>query len=348
MTPWVSGELHILISKLYQGCANGREIRRFYQYCYAIAVSYLRVKKNRRKLYFNIESDAGKDLEDLAADCIMPLFEQDQPRLFIRFQTFFKSRFPNVQETSEADLFIALKGLILSCVDQELARYFKQVDMEGFRLYRNISLASERNKSLYERSWGNETYLYLFHPGWMFPSDYVKKRPMIYFDDLVQILYKNIRFHQNFPHYIQEILEDIERKEIYAMMVEKSLIHQAFRKVLSLNLRTEITDHVLVAEEHSPEERRDILINHLMMILKDAIVETYYRRGKIDDSMKTNYQIILKHYFSDLIQDGHTEALPEYWNTIIPRENTFPHHKSRLEYLIRLGREKMRELYKKI
>jgi hypothetical protein len=348
MTPWHHGELQKLISKLYQGQVSGREIQCFYQYCYAIAISYLRVKKHRGKLYFKIESDLNKDLEDLASDCIIPLFEQDNPRSFIRFQSFFKSRFPVLRDTPETELFLALKGLIISCVEQELVRYFKHIDAEGFRLYRNITLASERNKKLNERRWGDETYLYLFHPGWVFPSDYVKKRAMIYFDDLVQIFHKNIRFHQDFPRYLQEILVDIERKEIYAMMVEKSLIHQAFRKVLSLNVRTEITDNVLIAEDDSMQERGDTLMQHLMELLKEAIEDTYYRKGKIDDSMKTNYQIIMKHYFSDLIQDGHTDALPEYWNTYIPGVNTFPDHKSRLEYLVRLGREKVRELYKKI
>ncbi|HAE86706.1 TPA: hypothetical protein DCG86_01645 [Candidatus Marinimicrobia bacterium] len=215
-------------------------------------------------------------------------------------------------------------------------------------MYRNITLASDRNKNLVETRWGDDNYLYLHHPGWTFPSDCVRKRPIIYFDDLLQILYEKIRYQYDFPTYIQEVLTDIEKNENFAMMVDKSLLHQAFRKVLIYHSYSFTSEEILLNEDDFAVSRNENIIDKLMEDLKNAIQDIYYHKGKIDLSMLTNYHIIIKHYFSDLIKDGHADALPEYWNTFCPGTDTFVDHKSRLEYLIRLGKEKMRFLYKKI
>ncbi|HDR05646.1 MAG TPA: hypothetical protein ENN84_10450 [Candidatus Marinimicrobia bacterium] len=131
MTLWLDDEIKRLLIGLLDGALTRRGFKRFYDYCYHIAYAYLLSKKESGKLYFQIQSKSSLDLQDLAIDCIAKLFEQDKDNAFPRFSNWFRKQFFDPATQADSQLFLSLKALVLSHVQQELQVYFRNVDPEG-------------------------------------------------------------------------------------------------------------------------------------------------------------------------------------------------------------------------
>lgn len=348
MTPFKNGELKYLILSLLKGSLTYKELKRFYHICYSIASSYLKVKKYYGKLYFKIQYGFENDIHDLAEDCIITLFKQEKHCDFPLFGDYFEKCSPDLQVAPEAELFLLLKRLIISKVDQELVIVFKKNDPEGFRLLRNINLTVQRHKQIMESQWCDDCYLYLQHNNWTFPDDYIQQRCTIYYDDLLNLLYTYLCYQNDFPKLIHAVLTQIEHENKYAYVLGKNQLHSALKHILTLH--TPFMDPDSLPADKDPEvlnSRRDKIINSLLSHMKPVIKEVYFDKGKIDTEIFNIYETFIRHYFSDLLNDGYVSPLPEYWKRMMINNDHFSEHKSRLEYLIRLGKEKIRYLHKK-
>jgi hypothetical protein len=347
VTLWPVNELKSLIIEILQDDLDHRRFKRFYDYCHTIAFTYLRSKRFGGKMYFRVQSDLIQDIYDLATDSIAPLFEQDESYSFPHFHLYFNEPVHMLQNYSEADLFLSLKTLILNRVNQELLLIYKNTDPTGYRILRNINLAARYSKELMLDENGDDFYLYLKHPDARFPDDYMQNKKTIYYDDLVQIVARFSSFQNNFPKLLTAVLSKIEEDGDYAPALERCQLHSSMCRVFNYYQSSDLLDTVPGGiESSSAYQEYEPLLKSLLTELQPVILRLQKKNNLNPHRCEEIYTSVLENYFGDLLQDGYADYLPDYWQLINNNTDNYHFHKASLEYLIRIGKEKLKILYK--
>jgi hypothetical protein len=154
---------------------------------------------------------------------------------------------------------------------------FKKNDPDGYRILRNINLATKRNNKIMESQWFEDRYLYLSNNSRIFPDDYIHQKETIYFDDLLNILYKNLSFQNDMPKLIHTVLTQIEHDNRYAWVLHKNQFYQALRHILTFHTRTDDTSNLPADTDPALlNVKRAQIINYLIVLIKPVIKETYF------------------------------------------------------------------------
>jgi hypothetical protein len=345
MTPWPSEELKSLVTELLAGALEPRRFKRFYDYCYAIAYASLQNKKESGRLYFRIQSESALDLQDLASDCIAPLFKQNQDLSFPVFQQWFRRSFFAPEAQFESNLFLSLKSLVLSYVHQELQIFFRNADPEGYRLLRAINRAVGCSQEMEIGHWGDIHLIYLPDPRKKYPHDYIAGRPILLYDDLMQMLLERISHNYKFSLLIPELLLAIETEGRYAAVLPRYMLHHGMRRVIEhFNDNTDVDLFCDKVSNGLILENEDDILDALFLELRPYIKKLYSHKALFSEDISGFYIKFLSLYFSDLLKDGFTEKLPAYWKSIAFQDEGYDAHKNRLEYLVRVGKEKLKNL----
>ncbi len=347
MTPWPTNELRYLIADLLNGRLDYRSFKRFYDYCHAIAVSYLRNKHFGGSMYLDIRSNVSRDIADLATDCIAPLFEQDERLSFPQIQFYFRDTIKSAWDIVEPELFLLLKTLIVSRINQELILIFKDADPVGFRILRNINLAVKYSSKLELTEWDDSFYLHLKRKDARFPDDYFPQKDAIYYDDLVHLSARHASLQSNFPKLLITILEEIEAEGQYATMIERCHLNHCMRRALNFHQKDLDMEQISGAMSSSLSYNKyKPILESLLNELQPVILRLHKKKNGSAQFLENLYQEIVSKYFSDLLQDGYPEYLPEYWRDMATNNEDYQVHKASLEYLIRLGKEKLKKMQK--
>ncbi len=310
-------------------------------------VSFLRVKQSRRRLYFPIIQVAGSDLDDLAIDILAPLFRKDSQGHYFQFENYFRPLLDRIKN-NPAESYIQLKRLISSHVNQELVDIFRKEDPDGWKLYRNIILAPQRNAAIHLIEVQQTRFLiYNDDPQidvWMLMDC---DKPEMDELGLMSLLKESMTQSKTTPGYLGIVLQALRNDDGVASQISLATLHSALKKSQA------VVTFSMENEEHYGEENllplsKESIVERIKVHIQGQIDMVYRKPGKLSDEVLERYQSLLENYFEDLIWRGETDRLVRYMNhkpenDILKQE--WKRHKSRLEYMIRKGREHLKYVF---
>jgi hypothetical protein len=99
----------------------------------------------------------GLTLEDLAVDCVGPLFERDGLGRFVQLREYYISL--NWETLDDAELLAYTRRLVFNKVNQQIARLYKESDPSLEKLMRNLRNAMRSGTHLVEQRRANELWV---------------------------------------------------------------------------------------------------------------------------------------------------------------------------------------------
>jgi hypothetical protein len=145
MRPDLSGgHIRAQIDTLLVERAGERRSDGFIHFCHRLAVAYLKGKTASGRF------DArryGIAVEDFAFDAIAELFRRDEAGNFVEWLTYFSRQRP-VSALTDDELFVAVRRIVLSSVNNRIFRVFGEFEPVQAKIARNVKLALKRHPLL--------------------------------------------------------------------------------------------------------------------------------------------------------------------------------------------------------
>jgi len=211
-------------------------------------------------------------------------------------------------------------------------------------LLRSINRAVGCSQEIEILPWGEERYIYLRDSNKKFPDNYISGKPLILYDDLLQMLTERMPLKYRLSIIIPELLLAIESEAHCAPVLPRSTLHHGLRQILELcNYNQRKNDADDIFSQSLISESNGEVLQLLMKELASQIQHSYSHKPFFNEQISEYYLKLANQYFSDLLEDGFTEKLPQYWKNIALRDLKYEDHKNRLEYLIHLGKEKLKK-----
>lgn len=342
-------ELYNLVLRVITGCSSTSDQTRLVRVCVALASAYLRYQQYSQRLYFSVNTRENGELRDMSVDVVAPLFARDEKGCFIYLKRYFEPLLTEMEQNQDCCLQY-LRRLVVSKTKQELIRYFRREDPSGWNIYRNLQLAPERNDHIGVFEDLHRLYFYYRDPSVTLnvPSDLQPQRPEVEFAVLENWLQNVVHRTNKVPELMEQILSDLSQSREYRLFVSRVKLFRCLRSVTAFKIVFIDQDQYYAHEGNggmvSPEWDPTLVLGNLLRFLEGALKRIYLDKAKLTSLETTTYREILRTYFSDLL-NGHLESLPKYLNRSCAAAlmgDNFAKHKNRLEYLIKLGKQELR------
>ena len=341
------------ITAAVEGELHGSELKVFIIICRAFSKACILREIQQGRLDLDHSLVGNGQLDDFALDSIADLFARDELGDLIHFKRFFAPQLNNLTNSPERVIPI-LRKLIASRVHQSLVALFSRVDQGGWKIWRNLSLVATRHSAVHEFSYLGQVFLYYAtESGQLRIPDDLNPQASAPPD---QVLSEQLRAHMQssygLPQGIAAILQDLRTQFVYQHFLARGQLFQILKERLNINyIDVEEIDALSTPVSRSAsldtDIRAHIPLDRFIEYIQKTLQERYVDKGKIDVQLKHSYITILQLYFTDLLADGFVERLPEYLalsGASSLSDKDWLLHRGRLEYMIKLGRDHIREL----
>ena len=340
-----TNQLLNIIIKIISSDYKQEEIKELFHCCKSLSHAYLVNKYNQHKIFIKTIVPGSNFLDDFATDAVSTLFSRDSENKFHVFIKYFSPHI-NVIEKESALTLVLLRKLVVSKTKQEIIEFYKEENPSGWKIYRNVKEAPNRNTNIGVYNDFNKVFYYLFEDkSYKFPEDYSPN--LLDIDE--EIIRNWISIIIKETNKTPTIIEYVLRKLFYQMNFKKYLS----RDCLFQNIKAEmgiiispLNEEFLLIPNNIKMNNNILNKTQLFHFLESMISEKYLSKNKISQQESDLYKNISRDYFLDLINDGYTEKLTYYLNNqkkyqIISINDAT--HKSRIEYIIKLGRNYLKE-----
>ena len=342
-----------LINKIVSGDFTTSELNLFILYCQSFSKACLITEINHGRLDLNHSLIGQDQMDDFALDCIADLFARDTDAQLYLIKRFFEPQLEDLSKTPERVIPI-LRKLIASRVHQSLVALFSRIDQGGWKIWRNLSLASKRQPRIREFSHLGRVYMFYADEdeNIQLPEGLNPQSKPIPDEVLLDWLQASLKNTYGLPQTVATILEDLRSQKTYQQFVSRGHVYYLLKELLNIN-STEVEElDALVATDLSPVDsdihnETFITVEDVHLYLHIELHCRYKDKGKINADVCESYHAILTLYFSDLINDGSVERLPKYLSLAGKTKletGEWDIHRGRLEYMIKLGKSYIREI----
>jgi len=349
-----AGQLQQLIQKIRDSELSGPELNVFIRTCAALSSAYLMTRRAAGKLESEYLGANDQKIFQLALNSIAELFERDDSGKLVKLIQYYEPLLSVIYTREDEALFMT-RRLIVAHTKQSLIKSMVQTDPIGYKLYRNLTLVPKRDPAVILKKYGDEDYLYFSEPhqSLFFPDDFRPGLPEIDWEQASILLSTAISEQTSIPAitrlFLQKLAQDQESRAFISRMTFFRILKTlTCMPVVSLdNLGGELPGndgkHLGVTEEDQVR-----YLNLAQEIILSEIKSRYIEKSRITSTDADVYFIILNLYLTDLFQDGVAGKLPEY-RALSPfsdlADGLWKIHRGRLEYLIKLVKEKMKTQY---
>lgn len=325
-----------VILSILSGAYTPLDLREFVQFCHDLALPLIRKKRALGKIdlsTFNLAEG------DLAYDCIAEIFRRDQDGRFGEISTFFENYLPGAAERSTGELIGTLRRLVFSKVNQNLIRLYSEADPSLGKVLRNLRIALDKSPDFRrEERFGD---IHLVTTG----ADPLLSRERMPFDELEQRFYQVVLAHDPVPSMLSKLRDILVDQDCFQRAVPLMSAALLFRNTYTLGWDSD--QAAAVVEESADTTTYGRMVDDICRDLRRDLHRTYVGKGKCDDALFENYieatRTVLNATFIDAHLDGSTHF--EYLKVRLPeltREEYRRDHRQVLEYMTKLGRERLR------
>ena len=302
--------------------------------CYRLALAYLQKKARSGYLLPHL---FGLTLEDLALDCFADLFQRDEKGGFKLLQQYFNS--VEWQGTSDKEVYIVLRRLIFSKVNEGLFRRYREADPTLAKIIRNIKDAVKADSSLQMTRYNGSAWLIVGKE----ESD-MNNLPIAPVEvleaHLIAYLCRSASSHELVSSFIDFIAEHPYYGNAYPVTGFAQAIRAAYVHVGETSSAVEDPDQVL-----RPEEVEQA-IQHATQKVQTVMHDSYVKKGKVCVStFETYFRTVRDILTSQFVRDArpvgsYFDAL-QYYIPGLSRGSYSQEHRNILEYITKLSRSQL-------
>ena len=304
--------------------------------CYRLALAYLQKKARSGYLLPHL---FGLTLEDLALDCFADLFQRDEDGSFNLLKQYFRT--VDWQKMNDHDVYIVLRRLIFSKVNEGLFRRYREADPTLAKIIRNIKDAVKADDNLTLARYNGSSWI-VVGPGE--PEPELNNLPIAPVEvieaHLIAYLCRSASSHELVSSFAEFIDEQPYYCNGYPVTGYAQAIRAAYVHVGETSEAIEEPEQIL-----RPEEVEQA-IEHATQKIQTVMHDSYVKKGKVcvstfETYFKTVRDILTAQFVRDAMPVGsYFDALQNY----IPglsRGSYSQEHRNILEYITKLSRSQL-------
>lgn len=242
----------------------------------------------------------------------------------------------------------------MSKAKQELINVFKQEGPTGWRIYRNLQLAPKRNENIGVFKDFDMLHYYYRPTGLTgdVPSSLRPGLQEIPSIELEQQLIDFLKVSQKTPDVVEWVLKSLIESDEYRLFVSREKLFHSLKAVWELQM-VPMNDYQNTTDQNIYQQRSLLndsnrLMRDLSLHIQNVINTTYVRKQKMSSKEAVQYVSVLDSYFNDLLSSGSPQKIPQYMNQCTGNglfKDNWNLHKNRLEYMIKMGKKHLRDLW---
>lgn len=278
----------------------------------------------------------GLTPDDLAIDCIGPLFERDARGQFVQLQSYYTSVV--WESLSDVELLAATRRIVFSKVHQQLTRLYKDHDPSLEKVLRNLRNAIKSGTTLQEERRGAELWVYL--PTESSSQRLLPEMPWAFLEgELTGYLHEGTSLRD----IVSQVARVFENQSIYRRSFPLTSLAMLLRMAYS-RMNSE-TDQAEPGETgRMRKEEMDTLIASALAAVEEKKRGTYVGKGKVEPAIYEAYMGAVRNILQAefLENDGNEDSYHTHLKTQLPgltAEEYRTEHRCHLEYLAKLVRE---------
>ncbi len=332
--------LEKIIPSLLSSRPSDEDVKEFVYLCRNLAHAYLKTKVSRGKLD---PAQFGIPLEDLALDCIAPLFGRNDRGRFNELANYFGDQAH--AKASREDLLGATRRLVFSKVSEELFRMYREHDPSLSNIIRNIKIALRFSREMIPVVQNNEQWIQPLHAVHaqeglpLMPPELIEARLTAYLDRRYDL-----------PHVLHCIADVLGHQDLYQKRYPLIGGAIVIRSLMVRSLTFADSTVVHPDAEISPEEVGQF-IRASIQKTRTAMRSSYVARGKMSEKTFDIYFDCVKEILdAEYIPNDGSEV--SYFDVLQKRLTRLDateyrtQHRVYLEYLVRLTRLSLLESLK--
>ena len=364
-------DLHALLKRIVQGNYTQQDLVRTVDLFQKTALSYLRYLQVSGKRIGGEQEDISTELEDLALDCIAPLFKRDRQGRFVILAAYFGQDLNGYDPEQNLQLLSDIRRLVVKKTKQELARIFRERDPEGARLLRNIRVAVRYSDDLHIfREAGRDWLCFREHAVAELESEFNavvsedralsstssaglrRDLPTIPEEELSQQFLSVHKPKDPVSVSIRKILHLIEDLPQYQNCIPVDLVARTIRQAHVELMRTH--SQATVQQETPFEHVQGLEIEQAVNAVDASIWEKlkqYVWRRKLPLAVAEAYRFALRDVLQDLLDHADRISYYKQLKHYLPDLDYFDYrqnHRSIFEYLAKLGKRELSDRLKKL
>ncbi len=349
-------QLQQLVFKLLDSELTISELNIFIRYCASIATAHLFSRKKSCKLSHELMSADTTRVQQEAITSIADLFARDGNNKLYKLNHYYSPHADLMMESPVEALFLT-RRLIVAHTKQHLVKSYADNDPSGARIYRNLGLVPKRDEHVKLVDHGDKQFFFYWDrmEAFQFPEHFNPDKPAIDWEDAKRLVEDAKVQTKSFPQIVRSVLIALAGKDEIRHFIGRRELFKLVHHTIGMRTVSLDAEENRVYNTHEGHYGITELdqAKFLTMVVERIHIEIesrYVRKNKIGEQEAPLYMRILKPYFQDLIMDGFSGKLPEY------RKNTefgqfsnvsWKVHRGRLEYLIKLGREQLKDLFER-
>ncbi len=366
-------DLYGTLKRVLQGDYSQQDLVQIVDLFQKTALSYLRYLQVSGKRIGGERENLASELEDLALDCIAPLFKRDKHGRFVLLIAYFGANLENYKPGDNVHLLSDTRRLVVKKTKQELARIFRERDPEGARLLRNIRVAVRYSDDLHIfREAGRDWLCFRAYAvadlqaemaavsenGHSAPQPDTRApglrrhQPVIPEEQLSQLFLSVHKSTDPVSTSLRKILNLLDPLEQYQNCVPVDLVARTIRQAHDESMRSH-TERI--SQQDTPFEHLQTLeIEQAMSAVDESIWEKlkqYVWRRKLPLNVAEAYRFALRDVLRDILDHpdrvSYYKQLQHYLPNLGYREYR-QEHRSVFEYLAKLGKRELSDRLKKL
>jgi hypothetical protein len=286
----------------------------------------------------------GLTPDDLALDCLAPLFARDAHGRFMHLETYYTAL--HWETLPDPDLLACTRRLVFSTVHQQLVRLYRDHDPSLEKIIRNLRNALRGHATLEEERRGNE--LWIRSTGETTDHRLLPEMPWVFLEgELTGYLHDRTPLRA----IVQHVAAILSAQTIYRRSVPLTSLALILRMAYS-RFEQEPADEGVVEEAILRPDEAEHLIRDALDNIEAEKRGTYVGKGKVTVLTYAAYfaaiRSILRAEFVE--NDGMDRSFHEQLQTHLPglsADEYKEHHRCHLEYLAKLARERLLERIRK-
>jgi len=313
------------------------DVREFVQLCYLIARPHLARKVHSGKLKLSL---LGISEDDAVYDCLADVFRRDAAGRFVEIEAFFQREVGEIDAATDERMLVQLRRLVIGKVNNNLIRLYSEADPALGKILRNIKLALTPESGLEQVTRFNEACL---APAGI---DRMDHRPPFTFEALRDAAAGVILIHDQVPEMLAKLRAMLVEQQRFHRIVPMVWAGLVFKEIYALGW--EPSGEVVNLDDAIETDRLNSLVDSICADLALQLRKTYVATGKFDERMLGVYCCALKKILSSSYLDEHLDGSTyyEYLSGLLPgvtKESYRKDHKSTLEYIVKLGKTRLRQ-----
>jgi hypothetical protein len=334
-----------LLISILSGNYSNQDIKNFAKFCFSLSLPLIRKKILLGKINLQI---LGMSQNEIVVDCIADIFSRDNENHFYRIKSYFENLSDKPEILSEEEIFILFRRFIFNEVHNNLIRLYSEADPALGKIIRNMKISLNKNPLFTQITRFGEVYL--------IPEgvDVLWNKPALPFDQLQNFFSKAATVYDNIPEMMKKLYEALIEQEDYqrtASFVSTALL---FKEVYVLGWKYENQENIdknILTELENDDIK--IIINKVCEKIKKSMFQSYVAKGKVNEYTFSKYITAL----SDILTNSFANKVNETGSYFESLKNQIPeltkedytcNHRTIIEYLAKIGKERMQIELKKL